>query len=298
MSGKRSFWHGYCSIDAVMTMKKTKYDDSDLSLHAYLEEISRYSLLNYEEELDYSRRIEKGEHDALNSLINANLRLVVKIAKAYVSSDMGLMDLIQEGNLGLIKAAEKYDYRKEVRFSTYASWWIKQSISRAITNKRRAIRLPHRKEEALKRLQKISEEFSQEYFRQPTMEELAAYTSMDEREVSSVLDLASTTISLDSEINMNSGTLLDVLEDNSYSPDGELIRKSLKEDTRRFLDILREREKTILMYRFAFDGDKKFTLKMIGEKMGISPETVRQIEMRALKKLRTEAEPIREFLYN
>lgn len=279
-------------------MKKTKYDDSDLSLHAYLEEISRYSLLNYEEELDYSRRIEKGEHDALNSLINANLRLVVKIAKAYVSSDMGLMDLIQEGNLGLIKAAEKYDYRKEVRFSTYASWWIKQSISRAITNKRRAIRLPHRKEEALKRLQKISEEFSQEYFRQPTMEELAAYTSMDEREVSSVMDLASTTVSLDSEINMNSGTLLDVLEDNSYSPDGELVRKSLKEDTRRFLDILREREKTILMYRFAFDGDKKFTLKMIGEKMGISPETVRQIEMRALKKLRTEAEPIRQYIYN
>ncbi len=279
-------------------MKKTKYDDSDLTLHAYLEEISRYNLLKYEEELDFSRRIEKGEHEALNSLINANLRLVVKIAKAYVSPEMGLMDLIQEGNLGLIKAAEKYDYRKEVRFSTYASWWIKQSISRAITNKRRAIRLPHRKEEALKRLQKISEEFSQEYFRQPSIEELAAYTSMDEREVSSVLDLASSTVSLDSEINMNSGTLLDVLEDNSYSPDGELVRKSLKEDTRRFLDILREREKTILMYRFAFDGDKKYTLKMIGEKMGISPETVRQIEMRALKKLRVQAEPIREYIFN
>jgi RNA polymerase primary sigma factor len=279
-------------------MKKTKYDDSDLTLHAYLEEISRYNLLNYEEELDFSRRIEKGEHEALNSLINANLRLVVKIAKSYVSPEMGLMDLIQEGNLGLIKASEKYDYRKEVRFSTYASWWIKQSISRAITNKRRAIRLPHRKEEALKRLQKISEEFSQEFFRQPSIEELAAYTSMDEREVSSVLDLASSTVSLDSEINMNNGTLLDVLEDNTYSPDGELVRKSLKEDTRRFLDILREREKTILMYRFALDGDKKHTLKMIGEKMGISPETVRQIEMRALKKLRVQAEPIREYIFN
>ena len=279
-------------------MKKTKYDDSDLTLHAYLEEISRFSLLNYEEELDFSHRIEKGEHEALNSLINANLRLVVKIAKAYVSPEMGLMDLIQEGNLGLIKAAEKYDYRKEVRFSTYASWWIKQSISRAITNKRRAIRLPHRKEEALKRLQKISEEFSQEYYRQPRIEELAAYTGMNEHEVSSVLDLAGTTVSLDSEINMNNGTLLDVLEDNSYSPDGELVRKSLKEDTRRFLGILREREKAILMYRFAFDGDKKYTLKMIGEKMGISPETVRQIEMRALKKLRTEAEPIREYIFS
>ncbi len=281
-----------------MTMKKTKHDDSDLTLHTYLEEISRYSLLSYEQELDYSHRIENEEQEALNSLINANLRLVVKIAKAYVSPEMGLMDLIQEGNLGLIKAAEKYDYRKEVRFSTYASWWIKQSISRAITNKRRAIRLPHRKEEALKRLQKISEDFSQEFYRQPSVEELAAYTGMDHQEVSTVLDLAVMTVSLDSEINMNNGTLLDVLEDNSYSPDKELVAKSLKEDTRRFLDILRERERTILKYRFAFDEDKKYTLKMIGEKMGISPETVRQIEMRALKKLRTEAEPIRAYFYN
>ncbi|MCK5736004.1 MAG: sigma-70 family RNA polymerase sigma factor [Spirochaetaceae bacterium] len=281
-----------------MTMKKTKNEDSDLTLHAYLDEISRYSLLNYEQELDYSHRIEDGDHDALNALINANLRLVVKIAKAYVSPEMGLMDLIQEGNLGLIKAAEKYDYRKEVRFSTYASWWIKQSISRSITNKRRAIRLPHRKEESLKRLQKISEEFSQEYYRQPNVEELAAYSGMNQQDVVSVLDLGAMTVSLDSEINMNSGTLLDVLEDNSYSPDHELVNKSLKEDTRRFLNILREREKTILMYRFAFDEDKKYTLKMIGEKMGISPETVRQIEMRALKKLRTEAAPIREYFYN
>ncbi len=281
-----------------MTKKTTRQDDTDLTLHAYLEEISRFSLLDYEQELDYSRRIEKGDREALDSLINANLRLVVKIAKAYVSFEMGLMDLIQEGNLGLIKAAEKYDHRKEVRFSTYASFWIKQSISRAITNKRRAIRLPHRKEEALKRLQKISEEFAQEYFRQPTIEELAAYSGMMEEEVSTVMDLAATTVSLDSEINTNSGTLLDVLEDHSYSPDGELVRKNLQEDTRKFLSVLREREREILMYRFAFDGGEKKTLKTIGEQMGISPETVRQIEMRALKKLRYEAEPIREYLYN
>lgn len=281
-----------------MTTKTIRQDDTDLSLHAYLEEISRFSLLNYEQELEYSRRIENGDKEALNSLINANLRLVVKIAKAYVSFEMGLMDLIQEGNLGLIKAAEKYDYRKEVRFSTYASWWIKQSISRAITNKRRTIRLPHRKEEALKRIQRISEEFSQEYYRQPSIEELAAYCGMKEEEVSSVMDLAATTVSLDSEINANSGTLLDVLEDHSFSPDGELVRKNLEEDTRKFLSVLREREREILMYRFAFDGGEKKTLKTIGEKMGISPETVRQIEMRALKKLRYEAEPIREYLYN
>ncbi|MCG8452058.1 MAG: RNA polymerase sigma factor RpoD/SigA [Spirochaetales bacterium] len=280
-----------------MTMKKTTYDDADLALHAYLEEISRYTLLNFEQELDLSKRIEGGEKTALDELINANLRLVVKIAKAYVSPEMGLMDLIQEGNLGLIKAAEKYDHRKQVRFSTYASWWIKQSISRAITNKKRAIRLPHRKEEALKRLQKISEEFAQEYFRQPSVEELSVFSGMREAEVTSILDMASSTVSLDLEINANSGTLLDVLEDHSYSPSFELERKSIQEDTRRFLDVLREREKEILMYRFAFDGGKKQTLKTIGEKMGISPETVRQIEMRALKKLRNEAAPIRDYLY-
>ncbi len=282
----------------MTSTKKTRNDDGDLTLHAYLEEISRFKLLEFEEELEFSRKIEKGDKEALTALINANLRLVVKIAKAYVSNEMGLMDLIQEGNLGLIKAAEKYDYRKEVRFSTYASWWIKQSITRSITNKKRAIRLPHRKEEALKRLQRISEEFSQEYFRQPSVEELAAYTGMSESDVSAVLDLGSATVSLDTEINLNNGTLLDILEDNSYAPDRELLQKSMKADTRRFLDILREREKTILMYRFAFNGGKKYTLKMIGEKMGISPETVRQIEMRALKKLRTEAEPIRDYILN
>ena len=291
-------WHGTCVFIAVMNTKKARNDEGDLTLHAYLEEISRFKLLEFEEELEYSRRIENGDKDALNALINANLRLVVKIAKAFVSVEMGLMDLIQEGNLGLIKAAEKYDHRREVRFSTYASWWIKQSITRAITNKKRAIRLPHRKEEALKRLQKVSEEFSQEYFRQPSLEELAAYTGMKESEVTAVLDLANSMVSLDTEINANSGTLLDVLEDNSYCPDGELMRKTMQDDTRRFLDILREREKTILMYRFAMNGGKKYTLKMIGEKMGISPETVRQIEMRALKRLRTEAEPIREYIFN
>ncbi len=277
---------------------KTPKDTEENTLKAYFRQIQRSALLSFDEELELSRRIQGGDELARQKLIEANLRLVVKISKSYVTSDVNFLDVIQEGNLGLIKAAEKYDHKKNVRFSTYAAWWIKQSITRSITNKKRAIRLPHRKEEALKRLQKISEEFSQEYFRQPSMEELAAYTGMKEREVSAVLELASSTVSLDTEINLNSGTLLDVLEDNSYCPDNELLRKSMRDDTRRFLDVLREREKTILMYRFAFDGGKKHTLKMIGEKMGISPETVRQIEMRALKKLRSEAEPIREYIFN
>ena len=282
-----------------MTARKRKQDDTDLEIDVYLKEINRFDLLNFEEEQDYSKRIAQGDKDALNLLINANLRLVVKIAKSYVSPEMGLMDLIQEGNIGLMKAAEKYDHRKEVRFSTYASWWIKQSIRRAMTNKRRTIRLPHRKEEALKRLQTISDDFVQDHFRRPRVEELAARTGINESEISAVLDLCeSTVVSLDSEIDMNSGTLLDLLEDNSYSPDGELERNSLEEGTRRFLNVLREREKAVLWHRFAFEGGKKQTLKTVGEKMGISPETVRQTEMRALKKLRREVEPIREYIFN
>ncbi|PIE04617.1 MAG: RNA polymerase subunit sigma-70 [Spirochaetales bacterium] len=272
--------------------------DADYSLHAYLDEISRFSLLDSEEELELSRRIEGGDSEALTSLINSNLRLVVKIAKAYTNVEMGLMDLIQEGNLGLMKAAEKYDYRREVRFSTYASWWIKQSISRALVNKRRTIRLPHRKEETLKKLQKITDDFSQEYFRKPTVEELAAYTGMSESEITSVLDLGSMTVSLDSELSASKGTLLDLCEDLSYCPANALVTKSIKEDTRRFLDKLKERERDILKYRFAMDGGKKETLKSIGHKMGISPETVRQIEIRALKKLRNEVEPVRQYIYN
>jgi len=281
-----------------MAKKKNYRDDSDISLHTYLKEISRYRLLDFEEELELARRIEKGDKEALNKLINSNLRLVVKIAKAFVRVDMGLMDLIQEGNLGLIKAANKYDYRKNVRFSTYASWWIRQAISRAIANKLRTIRLPHRKEEALRRLQKLTEEFTQEYSRQPTVDELAVSSGMNEHEVSAILDLAGVTVSLDTEINTSSSTLMDMLEEQSFSPDEELINKCMKEDTRKFLDMLRDREKTILMYRFSFNSDKKYTLKRIGEEMGISPETVRQIEIRALKKLRRQAEPIKDYIYN
>ena len=282
----------------VMNIKNSHDSNAELALNAYLEEISRFKLLDFEQELKLSRRIEDGDRQALDTLINSNLRLVVKIAKSYLNSGMNLMDLIQEGNLGLIKGAEKYDHRKKVRFSTYASWWIKQSISRALTNKRRSIRLPHRKEEALKQLQKISEEFSQEYFRSPTAEELASHTNMNASEVCAVLDLAANTVSLDSEITAGGGTLLDVLEDHSYTPENQLIKKNAEADTREFLDTLLEREKSILMYRYAFNGGKKQTLKMIGEKMGISTETVRQIEIRALKKLRREAQPLREYIYS
>jgi len=277
--------------------KKSTIDHED-ALKTYFEQISQFPLLTFEQEMDLSRRIEQGDELARQELINSNLRLVVKIAKAYTGTDLNLLDLIQEGNLGLIRSAGKFDYRKSVRFSTYASWWIKQSIVRAISNKRRAIRLPHRKEESLRRIQSSINALTQMNMRNPSIEEIAEYAGMETDDVLSIMEISSTVVSLDSEINLDNGTLLDVVEDNTYSPDRELMRKSIKEDTVRFLETLMEREKEILKYRFSFYGGEKYTLKRIGEEMGISPETVRQIEIRALRKLRNQAEEYKEFLFN
>lgn len=278
-------------------MKARKAVQSEDSLKAYFQQIKSTPLLSFEEELDLSRRIMKGDELAREKLIKANLRLVVKIAKAYAAPDVSFLDIVQEGNLGLIKAAGKYDYRKNVRFSTYAAWWIKQSIVRALSNKRRSIRLPHRKEEALKKIQKAYYSLTQSLQQKPTIEQVSKEVGMQADEVSALLNASNSVASLDSDENFESGTLLDMCEDYTYDPDNELIKKSMHEDTMRFLEHLMEKERQILLYRFAFYGGKKYTLKSIGEKMGISPETVRQIEMRAIKKLREHAHELQEYVY-
>ncbi|MFW5776837.1 MAG: sigma-70 family RNA polymerase sigma factor [Spirochaetota bacterium] len=281
-----------------MATKKTKTVRDDDALKAYFGQIRKTPLLSFEEELELSRRIEAGDTDARKQLIEANLRLVVKIAKAYVSNDVGLLDLVQEGNLGLLKAASKYDHRKKVRFSTYASWWIKQSITRALSNKRRSIRLPHRKEDALRKIQRAYNTMSQRLMRRPSVEEVAQEVGMPSDEVVQILNISSGPVSLDSDINAESGTLHDVFEDYSYAPDTGVMQQVMHDETLRFLERLREKEKKILLYRFAFYGGKKYTLKRISDEMGISPETVRQIEMRALRKLRQHAGEIEEFVYD
>ncbi len=274
-----------------------KIDREDL-IKTYFAQIKKAELLTFEEELELSKRSLSGDAEARKKLIEANLRLVVKIAKAYVTPDVSLLDLIQEGNLGLIKAASKYDYRKHVRFSTYASWWIKQSIVRSLSNKKRTIRLPHRKEEKIRKINKAFNTLSQKFMREPTCEEIAKEIGFDEEEVALLMKLSNSVVSLDSSLNKDSSTLQDVIEDYSYDPDREMMKKSLKEDTMKFLKTLMEKERKILMYRFAFLGGKKYTLKKIGDELGISPETVRQIEMRALKKLRAIAEDLRDYMYN
>ena len=280
-----------------MARKKDNFNTDDV-LKTYFDQIKAAPLLTFEEELELSRRIMEGDEAARQRLIESNLRLVVKIAKAYMSNDVSLLDLIQEGNLGLIHAAQKYDFKKQVRFSTYASWWIKQAITRSLANKRRTIRLPHRKEEALKKIQKAYNTLSQLYMRRPSTDEIAAEVGLPQEEVEYIMNIANGMVPLDADAGDEDSTaLIDLCEDYTYSPDVEFMRNSVREDTLKFLEKLMEREKKILMYRFRFFGGDRYTLKEIGDEMGISPETVRQIEMRALRKFKEEAADLKEYVY-
>jgi len=275
----------------------SSHHSQDESLARYFEEISKTPLLTFEEELNLSRRVEAGEAAARQRLIQANLRLVVKIAKAYSRYGTAFLDLIQEGNLGLINAAGKFDYRKNVRFSTYASWWIKQSIVRALVNKNRMIRLPHRKEESLRKLMaRLAEAATLKLT--PTVDQLAEYLRLGREEVLSLLELAGTVTSLDKEVGDEAVSLIDLVEDRSYQPESDCFVREFQTDTRRLLDTLHDRERDVLRYRFAFEGEKKRTLKTIGEQMGLSAETVRQMEIRALEKLRLQKDDLKEYMYS
>lgn len=273
-------------------MKKNFSEDA---LKQYFNQIKKTPLLSFDEELDLSRRIQQGDEEARERLIKANLRLVVKIAKSYLASGMSFLDLIQEGNMGLMKAASRYDYKKKVRFSTYAGWWIRQAISRAISNKRRAIRVPHRKEEALKRIQRTYNILTQRFQRTPSVAEVSEELNMKESDVVAIMESTNEIISLESEINDEASMLQELVEDDTYSPDKELMQQSLREDTMKMLEHLLEREKEVLLYRFSFYGGKKYTLKTVGDRLGISPETVRQIEKRAIEKLKNYSEGMREY---
>jgi len=269
------------------------HHSQDESLARYFEEIAKTPLLTFEEELELSKRVEGGDDSARKRLIQANLRLVVKIAKAYSRYGTAFLDLIQEGNLGLINAAGKFDYRKNVRFSTYASWWIKQSIVRALVNKNRMIRLPHRKEESLR---KLTAKLAEASFT-PSVEQLAQDLRLGREEVLALLELTSAVTSLDRDVGDDSVSLIDLIEDRSYQPESEFFFREVEADTRRVLDTLADREKDVLLHRYAFSGQKRKTLKTIGEQMGLSAETVRQMEIRALEKLRLQKDDLKEYMY-
>jgi RNA polymerase primary sigma factor len=272
-------------------------DDDDL-LRSYFEQIKRTPLLTFEEEIELSKRVQQGDEAAKKRLIEANLRLVVKIAKGFVTNELPLIDLIQEGNIGLLKAASRYDYRRQVRFCTYASWWIRQGILRALSNKRRAIRIPHRKEEQIKRIQKTQSALTQRLMREPNLGELSKELEMSPDRVKALLNITTSVSSLDAETQSESGSLIDLFEDYTYSPDKILLQENVVQGTRRELDKLQSKERQILMYRFEFVSGKKYTLKNISEIMGVSPETVRQIELKAIKKLKTRVCDMKEYIYS
>jgi RNA polymerase primary sigma factor len=270
----------------------------DKDMQNYYKQIKKIPLLSFEEELEMSRQIQQGDKTARRRLIEANLRLVAKIAQAYRTADVPFMDLIQEGNLALIHAAEKYDHRKQVRFSTYAAWWIRQFIARFLSAKRRTIRLPLRKEQLLRRAQRSYHILSQRLMRKPSSGEIAADLGVSEGEIDSVFQMSNAPVSLD----LNTGddetmTLADLHEDYTYSPERNFMKKSSRAAALQFMDRLKDREKRILMYRYQFNDSEAHTLKNIGDKMGLSAETVRQIELRALKKMQSSADELRNCLY-
>jgi RNA polymerase primary sigma factor len=276
--------------EGFMVKKRKKTGDDDIYL-VYINNIKKIPLLTFEEELNLSREIQNGSAAARNKLIEANLRLVVKIARESFAGDISLQDLIQEGNIGLIHAAEKYDHLKQVKFSTYATLWIRQAISRYLLSKRRAIRLPQRKEEMLRRIQEAHYSLSQLYMRRPKIEEIAEETGISKVDVEFILNLSRDTVSMESERdNDESAEVFESVENLTYNPEQALIRKGSREAALKLLNLLKENERNILIYRYQLNGGGKYTLKNIGDKMGISAEAIRQIEFKAIRKLRSHTE--------
>jgi RNA polymerase primary sigma factor len=284
-------WHGICLYLIYgnvleVNVEKGKKPITDESLLSYIDQVRKLSLLTFEEEQELSKRIQDGDETARHRLIEGNLRLVIKIAKAYVTPDAHLADLIQEGNMGLMHAAEKYDHSKQVRFSTYACWWIRQAISRFLCNKRRVIRLPQKKEEILRKIHHVFHSLTQFHARKPTFDEIATEVGVSREDVESLLNMSLDIIPLDTGVECEEfSAVIDSYEDRTYCPEKVLMKKSSRETTLRVLNNLKEREKNVLIKRYDFNGKKRSTLKHISNEMGIAPETVRQIELKALLKL-------------
>jgi RNA polymerase primary sigma factor len=279
-------------------MDKKSYKSGDDLFETYYKQIKSFPLLTFEEELELSRQIQRGNAEALHKLVNSNLRLVVKIAGTLTTQDIPVLDIIQEGNLGLIHAAEKYDHRKNVRFCTYASWWIRQYINRFIANKRRIVRLPQRKEAALRKIQRAYNVLCQSMMHQPGNTEIAKELGIPVKEIDSIINMTSYPLSLEPVIGEEEISVgLDIHEDYTYSPERNLLKQFSRDGTLCVLNKLKEQEKWVLTYRYQLNGCEHHTLREIGDKFDISPETVRQIEMRALKKIRSHANELRECVY-
>ncbi|MGB4025789.1 MAG: RNA polymerase sigma factor RpoD, partial [Bacillota bacterium] len=272
----------------------------DDPVRMYLKEIGRVPLLTAEEEVELAKRMEMGDKEAKQRLIESNLRLVVSIAKRYVGRGMLFLDLIQEGNMGLIKAVEKFDYRKGYKLSTYATWWIRQAITRAIADQARTIRIPVHMVETINKLVRTSRQLLQELGREPTAEEIAEEMGLTPERVREIQKIAQEPVSLETPIGEEEDSHLgDFIEDqDALAPAEAASFVMLKEQIEEVLDTLNEREQRVLRLRFGLDDGKARTLEEVGREFGVTRERIRQIEAKALRKLRhpQRSKKLRDYL--
>ena len=266
----------------------------------YLKEIGKVPLLSAEEEIDLAKRMELGDEEAKKRLAEANLRLVVSIAKRYVGRGMLFLDLIQEGNLGLIKAVEKFDYRKGYKFSTYATWWIRQAITRAIADQARTIRIPVHMVETINKLIRVSRQLLQELGREPQPEEIAEEMNMPVERVREILKISQEPVSLETPIGEEEDSHLgDFIQDDNVPVPAEAATFTLlKEQLVEVLGTLTEREQKVLRLRFGLDDGRARTLEEVGKEFNVTRERIRQIEAKALRKLRhpSRSRKLKDFL--
>ena len=285
-------------MDGMEDEEEVELDKIDLSVpegvsiedpvRMYLKEIGKVSLLSADEEIEHAKRMEKGDEAAEKRLAEANLRLVVSIAKRYVGRGMLFLDLIQEGNLGLIKAVEKFDYRKGYKFSTYATWWIRQAITRAIADQARTIRIPVHMVETINKLIRVSRQLLQELGREPTPEEIAEEMDMPVDRVREILKISQEPVSLETPIGEEEDSHLGdfIQDDNVPVPADAAAFTLLKEQLVEVLSTLTDREQKVLRLRFGLDDGRARTLEEVGKEFNVTRERIRQIEAKALRKLR------------
>ena len=288
--------NGEIDVDATVP-KSLPTDDA---VRMYLKEIGKVPLLTGEQERELAIRMEQGDEDAKKKLCESNLRLVVSIAKRYLNRGLSFLDLIQEGNLGLIKAVDKFDYTKGYKFSTYATWWIRQAITRSIADQARTIRIPVHMVETINKLIRISRQLLQELGREPTSEEIAKEMGITVEKVREIKKISQDPVSLETPIGEEEDSHLgDFIPDNDVPAPVEAAAYSmLKEQLMEVLDTLSEREKKVLMLRFGLEDGRPRTLEEVGKEFNVTRERIRQIEAKALRKLRhpSRSKKLRDYL--
>ena len=262
------------------------------SCKTYLREIGRHKLLTGKEEIELSRAMKDGDEAARRKLISSNLRLVVSIAKRYRDKGLAFQDVIQEGSMGLIRATEKFDPEKGYRFSTYATWWIRQAITRALADKSRAVRLPVHMNDALSQVRKAVKSLSQKLDRRPTLEELALATEMNITKLHLVLDADKKLVSLDASFNDDQDVPLShfIEDENSQAPEDSVTEVLLVEGVEKILSKLTPREREVISMKFGLSSGEPMTLEQVGQRLGVSRERVRQIQFKVMRKLRSNTE--------